>query len=173
MHILLALLAVAGVVGIILWRLHMAAEAARGLTQAAEEAHGLFRRWKWRRKLAKDPLDLIQDRREAAVAMMVAIAQSDGAVTERERRTILAEVVQRFGATGQQAEEFLAHGRWIVRDVRDVDRCLQKLAPMIQRTCTAEQVHELLEMLDRVAAAEAPPGTIESQALAKFRRALT
>src|SRR5262245_38196752 len=94
MHILLALLAAAGAIGIILWRLHMATEAARGLTQAAEEAHGLFRRWKWRRKLAQDPLDLIQDRREAAVAMMIAVAQSDGAVTERERRTILAEIVQ-------------------------------------------------------------------------------
>ena len=53
-------------------------------------------------KLAQDPLDLVSDPREAAVTMMVAMAQHDGAMTERERTTILREAVERFGASAKR-----------------------------------------------------------------------
>src|SRR5262249_22693896 len=88
MHILVAIVSALGIIGVILWRLHMAAEATKGLVETANDARGLFRRWRWQRKLASNPLDLIQDPREAAVAMMVAVAQSDGAMTDRERQVI-------------------------------------------------------------------------------------
>jgi uncharacterized membrane protein YebE (DUF533 family) len=44
-------------------------------------------------------VNLVQDPREAAIAMMVAVAQSDGAMTDRERQVIMAELVARVGAT--------------------------------------------------------------------------
>src|SRR5262245_15060197 len=151
MHILVAIVSALGMVGVILWRLHMAAEAAKGLAETASDARGLFRRWRWQRKLATNPLDLIEDPREAAVAMMVALAQSDGAITDRERQVILDELVARIGATARQAEELLAHVRWSTRDVQDVDYCLDKLAPLIKRQCSPEQNRDVLEMLHAVA----------------------
>lgn len=154
MHILLGLLGAIGVVGVILWRLNTAAQAARGLTETAEDARGLYRRWSWRRKLASDPLELVSDPREAAVAMMVAIAQHDGALTERERSAILTEAARRFEATANQSEELLAHGRWLTREVRDPDRCLQKLRPLIQRTCSPTQMDDVISMLRAVATAD-------------------
>jgi uncharacterized tellurite resistance protein B-like protein len=172
MHILVAVVSVLGIIGIILWRLHMAAEAAKGLVETANDARGLFRRWRWQRKLASNPLDLIADPREAAVAMMVAVAQSDGAMTDRERQVILAELVARIGATEQQAEELLAHGRWLTRDVRDIDHCLDKLAPLIKRQCSPDQNRDVLEMLYSVASVEGRPGEIEGAALARVARAL-
>lgn len=172
MHILVAVVSVLGIIGIILWRLHMAAEAAKGLVETANDARGLFRRWRWQRKLASNPLDLIADPREAAVAMMVAVAQSDGAMTDRERQVILAELVARIGATEQQAEELLAHGRWLTRDVRDIDHCLDKLAPLIKRQCSPDQTRDVLEMLYSVASVEGRPGEIEGAALARVARAL-
>src|SRR5262245_13155503 len=99
MHILVAIVSVLGVIGVVLWRLHMAAEAAKGLAETASDARGLFRRWRWQRKLASNPLDLIEDPREAAVAMMVAVAQSDGAMTDRERQVIVGEVGSRVGGS--------------------------------------------------------------------------
>jgi hypothetical protein len=59
----------------------------------AVEARGLFRRWGWQRKFAKDPLDLVSDPREGAVATMVAVAQHDGAIIEREKAAILRQIV--------------------------------------------------------------------------------
>jgi uncharacterized tellurite resistance protein B-like protein len=172
MHILVAVVTALGAIGVILWRLHMAAEAAKGLAETASDARGLFRRWRWQRKLASNPLDLVQDPREAAVAMMVAVAQSDGAMTDRERHVIIAELVARIGATERQAEELLAHGRWLTRDVRDIDYCLDKLAPLIKRQCSSDQKRDVLEMLHKVASAEGRPGEIEGAALARAARAL-
>lgn len=172
MHILLALVAALGTLGIILWRLHMAAEAAKGLAETANEARGLIRGWRWRRKLAKNPLDLVQDPREAAAALMVAMAHSDGVLTERERQVILAEAVCRFEATERQAQELLAHARWLTRDVRDVDQCIARLAPLIRRTCDPDQICDVIEMVSKVAAAEGAPGAVEQQALDGLKRAL-
>src|SRR5215475_14538711 len=172
MHILVAIVTGLSVIGIILWRLHMAAEAAKGLVETADDARGLFRRWRWQRKLASNPLDLIQDPREAAVAMMVALAQSDGAMTDREWQVIMAELVARIGATERQAEELLAHGRWLTRDVRDIDHCLDKLTPLIKRQCTPDQTRDVLEMLSSVARAEGQPSEMERAALARVSRAL-
>lgn len=166
------ILAVLGAAGVVLWRLYMATEAARGLADAANNAHGFFRRLGWRRKFAKSNLDLVQDPREAAAAMMVALAQSDGAMTERERRVILSAMVQRLGTSGQQTEELLAHGRWLVRDVGEAGNCFSKLAPPVKRTCSREQIGELLEMLEDVATAEGPPGGVEAAALKQLRTAL-
>ena len=171
-HILAGIVTVLGIIGVVLWRLHMAAVAAKGLAETANDARGLFRRWRWQRKFASNPLDLVQDPREAAVAMMVAVAQSDGAMTDRERQVIITELVARIGATERQAEELLAHGRWLTRDVRDIDHCLDKLAPLIKRQCSPEQYSDVLQMLNKVASAEAQPGEIEVAALARVSRAL-
>ena len=172
MHIIGLLTAFLGALGLIIWRLHMAADAAKGLAETASDARGLFRRWGWQNKFAKDPLDLVHDPREAAAAMMVALAQSDGALTERERRIILVQFVQRLGVSGSQAEELFAHGRWLVRDVKDVSRCFQKLAPFVRKTCSAEQVQDILAMLKEVSLAEGAPATIEQDALNRLKQAL-
>lgn len=172
MHILGLLLAAIGVVGMILWRLNQAAEASRNIGEAALDARGLFKRWSWQRKFAKSNLELVQDPREAAVTMMVALAQSDGAITERERRAILMQIVKRFGATGVQAEAMMAHGRWFARDAADVSRCVQKLTPLVKRSCTPEQIEDILIMVEDVAAAEGVPGAIERDAVEKLRHTL-
>jgi uncharacterized tellurite resistance protein B-like protein len=99
--------------------MQQAANAARDSADVANDARGLFRRWSWRRKHAKHPLDTIDDAREAAAAMMVATAQSDGGITERERLAITAEMTKRFGATPEQAEALLARARWLVQDRND------------------------------------------------------
>jgi uncharacterized tellurite resistance protein B-like protein len=172
MHILLAIIAALGAVGVVLWRLDAAAKSAKGVIDSANEAHGLIRRWGWQRKLANNPLDLVQDSREAAAAMMVAVAQSDGAMTDRERAAIETELMTRIGATEPQAKELLVRGRWFTRDVRDLDQCLAKLVPLIRSQCSPDQIHDVLEMLNRVANAEGQPGQIESSALARTARAL-
>ena len=119
MHIIAILGAILGVAGLILFRLQQAANATRDIADAADEARGLFRRWGWRRKQLKSPLEAIDDAREAAAAMMVAVAQCDGAITERERTAIVAEMSKRFGATEPQAETLLARARWSVQDRTD------------------------------------------------------
>jgi uncharacterized tellurite resistance protein B-like protein len=154
MHIIAILGAVLGVALLILFRMQQAANAARDIADAADEARGLFRRWGWRRKQLRSPLDAIEDAREAAAAMMVAVAQSDGGITERERAAITAEMGSRFGATERQAGELLARARWLVQDRTDAGEVFRRLTPLILRTCGPTERSDLIEMLEAVARAD-------------------
>jgi uncharacterized tellurite resistance protein B-like protein len=154
MHIIAILGAVLGVALLILFRMQQAANAARDIADAADEARGLFRRWGWRRKQLRNPLDAIDDAREAAAAMMVAVAQSDGGITERERAAITAEMGKRFGATERQADELLARARWLVQDRTDAGEVFLRLTPLILRACGPTERSDLIEMLQAVARAD-------------------
>jgi uncharacterized tellurite resistance protein B-like protein len=168
MAILGVIAALIGAVSFALWRLNAAADAVRNLTGAAEDAHGLWRRLTWRRKLAKDRLELITDPREAAAGMMVAVAQSDGALTERETAALTAEFRKAFEMTGAQASELLAQARWTVGEVRDLDRCLFKLGQVLD----VEQKRDVLGLIERLAAAEGAPSPALKASLDKFARLL-
>ena len=157
--------AIAVVLGL-LWRLNNAATAVRGLTEAAEDAHGFWRRLLWRRKLANDPLELVKDPREAATAMMFAIAEADGALTEREQVVILTEMRGKFETTETHVQELAARGRWAVRDLRDLDRCLTKL----NRVLEPDHRQDVVGMLDRVAAANGLLAPDVKSALDRYRR---
>jgi uncharacterized tellurite resistance protein B-like protein len=173
MHILVAIIGVLGAIGYVLYRLSIAAEATKEVVESAKDAGSMVRRWGWRRKFAKDPLDFATDPREATVALMAALAQSDGAMTERERGIILDRTVHMTGGTAVHAEELLAHGRWMVRDSRDLNRCFAKLTPLLRQGCTREQMDDVLAMLDDVAHADGAPGPIQLEAISRLRRALT
>ena len=150
----------------LLWRVNSAATAVRGLTEAAEDAHGFWRRMLWRRRLANDPLELVKDPREAAAAMMFAVAEADGALTAAEQAAILAEMRGKLQTTEAHVQELAARGRWVVRDVRDLDRCLTKL----DRVLEADHRADVVGMLERVAAADgvAPPAVRAT--LERYRR---
>ena len=168
MAIIGVIVALFGAISFALWRLNHAADAVRNLTGAAEEAHGLWRRFTWRRKLAKDRLELIKDPREAAAGMMVALAQSDGALTKRETEALTAEFRKTFEMTEAQSGELLAQARWTVGEVRDLDRCLFKLGQVLD----VEQKHDVLGMLQRTAAVDGAPTQALRFSLDKYARTL-
>jgi uncharacterized tellurite resistance protein B-like protein len=172
MHILAILGAVVGVLLFALFRMQQAANAARDIVDAADEARGVLRRWSWRRKHIRTPLDTVDDAREAAAAMMVVVAQSDGGITERERTAITREIIKRFGATPDQAEALFARARWLVKDSADAGEVFRRLTAVIQRTCGATERSDLIEMLDAVARADSTADDIVIQDIARFARVL-
>lgn len=172
MHIVALLGAIAGVLLFVLLRMQQAANATRDIADAADEARGLFRRWRWRGKHLKNPLDAIDDAREAAAAMMIATAQSDGGITEREQAVICAEMVKRFGATPRQAEELFARARWLVKDSSDAAEVFRRLGPLILRTCGPTERADLVEMLNVVAGADGPADAMVAQDIARFTQTL-
>src|SRR5262245_26982819 len=172
MHILAILGAVLGVVLLILFRMQQAAHAARDIVDAADEARGFFRRLGWRRKQIRHPLDTIEDAREAGAAMKVAVAQSDGSITERERGAITAEMTKRFGATQQQSEELFARARWLVQDRTDAGEVFRRLTPLILRTCGPVERADLIDMLGKVAAADGKVDEVLSHDIARLTHSL-
>ena len=89
----------------------------------------------WRRKVNSDLFKTIEDPREAAGAMMVAVAQHDGVFSEREHQTIVDQMVLHFGCGEKMADEILARGRWHVRDSENLGSTLLRLAPVSNHAC--------------------------------------
>jgi uncharacterized tellurite resistance protein B-like protein len=172
MSIVMALVALLGGVLGLLWRMNAAADATRNIAETAGDIANLKRRWSWRRKAAQDPLLLIDDPRMAAVTMMTAIAQSDGALSERERAIILREAVKHFGCDAKAAAELLSYARFVLADRRDATTTFLKLKPLIQKRCVTEERRQLVAMLRAVAAADGEPGTAETHAIDLFRQDL-
>jgi uncharacterized tellurite resistance protein B-like protein len=172
MHIIAILGAVLGVLFLVLLRMQQAAHAARDLADAADDARGLFRRWGWRRRQLRNPLDGVDDAREAAAAMMVAAAQSDGSITERERTAIAAEMSRHFGATPQQAEALIARARWLVQDRTDAGEVFRRLTPLMVRTCGPQERSDLVGMLEAVAAADGGNDDVLTRDIARLAHAL-
>ena len=168
MSIIAALLAAMGVVGVLLWRVNQASDAAKGLLETAEDTRGFFRRMAWRRKSGKNPLDIVTDPREAAAAMMSAIAQWDAAISDREMDAIRAQVKQYFGANEEQSNELLAMGRWLARDTADIGSFLRRASTCVIAKCSQQERRDLLAMLNAVANAEGKPRDVLQQELKRF-----
>ena len=151
MHILISLLGAAGMLLFFLWRIQQAALIARDVADAAGEAKGLVRRWRWRRKVNVNPLDLINDPREAASVLMVTIAQADGRMTDLEQTAIADQIQTRFGATPQQAGELIARTQWMVKEGVDTREIMRRLTPVVREGTTAEQRRDIIAMLTTVA----------------------
>jgi uncharacterized tellurite resistance protein B-like protein len=168
MGILMGLLGAMAAVGVLLWRLNVASQAARDLVNTADEARGFFRRLAWSRKVKKHPLDMVEDPRESATAMLVALAQHKGPLTEAQERLILSEMVSNFGLPTEEAREMLARARWLTKDAGDVHHTLARLAPAIESKCSVEEKRDLIGMLKVVA----DPGDIRQDLLANAIKSL-
>jgi uncharacterized tellurite resistance protein B-like protein len=156
----------------VLLRMQQATHAARDIADAADEARGLFRRWGWRRKQLRNPLDGVDDAREAAAAMMVAVAQADGAITERERTAIAAEMGKHFGATPQQADALTARARWLVQDRTDAGEVFRRLTPLVLRTCGPQERSDLIAMLKSIRAADGGTDEVLARDIARLAQSL-
>jgi uncharacterized tellurite resistance protein B-like protein len=172
MTIVAALAAAFAVVVALLIRMQSAAHAVRDIADAASDTRGLFRGFLWRRKFAKTPLELVDDPREGAVAMMVMLAESDGVITERERTAVMNGTITTFGATAAQAEQLFAQGRFLARDVKLAEAGFRRLQPLIAKRLGAAERRQLIDILTAVANAEGQPGLVEQDAIDKLALAL-
>ncbi len=172
MHIIAIIASVIGGLLFVLWRMQQAANATRDIADAASEVQGLFRRWKWSRKANANPLDMIEDPREAAAAMMVAVAQNDGPLTDAERTLIISKMTETFDSSPKQAEELLARGRWLTKDSLDIANVMRRVAPVILKSCGPNERRDLLAMLLAAATVHGPLDPTIQQDIKRFAQQL-
>lgn len=172
MHILLGILGFIGGLGMLLWRIKLATDAARSIAGTAIDAKNYMRRRRFEKRADADPLEDIDDPREAAAIMMAALACYDGTMSEREEKIILDEIQNQFNADKNIAIELLAHGRWLAKDVGDLNSFFARLLPSITRHCAPKEKRDLISMLENVASADGDPSDLEKDAILFVRRHL-
>jgi uncharacterized tellurite resistance protein B-like protein len=93
----------------------------------------------------------IDDPREAAAAMLVAVAGQDAAISDTREHALRAILVRHFGTSAEKTEEILIRGRWHARAATDLASFLRHVAPAIERYCDEDQRLELIDMLEAAA----------------------
>ena len=84
--------------------------------------------------------------------MMVATAQSDGGITERERAAITAEMSASASAPRpSRPRRCWPAARWLVQDRNDAGEVFRRLTPLVLRTCGPTERSDLIEMLGTIA----------------------
>lgn len=153
-YIIMGILSILGTAAYFVIRANQVAQAGRGLGEAAADVKKMVRRSKWRGKANVDALREIDDPRLAATVMMVAIAKSEGDLTESQKKTILDQVETRLQIGGDAAQELFVHARWLISDLGDVDTVVRRTTRPVAARCTDGEKSELIDMLRTVADVE-------------------
>lgn len=169
MQFLLLILGALGGIGFWLWRMHMAASAARELADVAGELANLPRKMGFKRKAGKRGVDLITDPREAAAALIVGAAASKGDLTKESRDAIGADLATLFEISADEADEILSLATWHIGALNDPLNAVSKLSDNLLSQVGAEacaDVHRL--MLAAVERTEGPGDHAAKYYVSKF-----
>lgn len=169
MHILIAIL---GAIAAAFWAFTYFVGAAREGREAIRDAHGFFRGAKWSRKVDKRLIESLDDPREAAAILLYQIAAYDGAVTDRQRGAIVAEMRAAFGADEETAEGLFAFARMALGEINDAANSVKKIVRPIVDACTEDERRQMIDMMLKAAEIEGPVSDVQNRLIAETRRAL-
>lgn len=169
MHILIAVL---GAVAAALWAFTHFVGAAREGRDAVRDVRGFFRSGKWSSKVNKRLIENIEDPRESAAVLLYQVASYDGAVTDRQKSVMLAEMRRAFGADDETAEGLYAFARMALGEINDAGNSLKKILRPVADACTDEEHAEFVAMLETVGEVEGPLTDTQRRLIEEARRIL-
>lgn len=169
MHILIAII---GALAAAFWAFTYFVGAAREGREAIRDAHGAIRGAKWSRKVNQRLVETISDPREAAAILLYQIAQYDGAVTDRQRAAIIADMRRAFSTDAESAEALFAFARAALGQINDAANSLKKIARPIIEATTDDERRQLIDMMLKTAEIEGPVSDVQNRLIAETRRVL-
>lgn len=133
MHILAGLIAILGLIAVWYWRIRMLKDAASEAGKVVQTVANAPRRIAFRFKTGKDGLALIDDPREAAAAMLVAMAQarSGDVLSEAQLAAFHRDVQATFGFSKADSDDLLAQALFINRTTDDGTQVMTRLSRQI------------------------------------------
>ena len=169
MHILLAVL---GAAAAAFWAFTYFMRAADEGREAFRDANGVLRRGKWNRRIDERLIENLSDPREAAAVLVYQIAAYDGAVTDRQKARIVADMGAVFEADAETAEGLYAFARMAVGQINDAGNSVRKIMRPVVDVCSPVEKQALIDMLDRTAEIEGAPSDTQRRLIAEARRVL-
>jgi uncharacterized tellurite resistance protein B-like protein len=169
MHVLIAVL---GALAAAFWAFTHFVNAAREGQDAIRDVKGAFRGAKWSRKVGRRLIESLTDPREAAALLLYQIAAYDGAVTDRQRAAIIADMKRAFATDEETTEGLFAFARAASGQINDAANSLKKILKPIEAACSVDERRDLLDMMLKAAEIEGPISDAQNRLIADARRAL-
>ncbi|MEM1194060.1 MAG: TerB family tellurite resistance protein [Pseudomonadota bacterium] len=117
-------------------------------------------------------IETLDDPREALAIFLYQILAYDGAITERQRLAMVAEMQATFGIDQPTAEEFFAFARMATGEITDAANNVRKIAiPLVQR-CQDEEKTAAIAMMRLLAAVEGPVNDQQTHLIATIEAIL-
>ncbi len=172
MHILLALISLITFLAVWYWRIKMISGAARGGYEAAKTVANLPRKHGFRNKARKAGLRAVTDPREAAAIMMLEIARTRGTISDTQEAAIRTEMIEHFGFTDEEAQEWLTEAGWRAREAPAPHAAMARMSDVIVRSpgMGPKEFDDLCAMLENVAVADGRVTTDERDLIQIWRR---
>lgn len=170
MGILLAILGVLGGLGALIWRIQQASHAAREIADAAEGVANLPRKLRFKHKAGKRGIDVIDDPREAAAALIYGAAKCAGEVSADAQTAIEADMVALFDIDQDFAEELLARAAWHLSDLIDPLNAVNKLTDKLAQSVDKNALSDLSGLIAAAIERSTHQTPDQKQFLEKFRR---
>ena len=170
MGILLAILGVLGGLGVILWRIQQASHAAREIADAAEGLANLPRKMRFKHKAGKQGIDVIDDPREAAAALIYGAAKCAGEVDAGRKAAMEADMVGLFKIDAEFAHQLLARAAWHLDSVNDPLNAVIKLTDRLTSNVDRQALSDLAGVIAPAIERCDPQAPDQRLYLDKFRR---
>ncbi|MEQ8404099.1 MAG: hypothetical protein RKE49_03300 [Oceanicaulis sp.] len=170
MHILLGLLSVIGAIAFFLWRINMAGKAASELADTAGELANLPRKMRFKSKAGKRGIDVIEDPREAAAALVYGAIASGDYVTAERKAALAASLAEVFEVSEEEAKELVARAAWHVTSLNDPINAVNPLTDRLIATVGRDPMADLKRLMDAEAARNERPSSDQRYFIDKFAR---
>ena len=171
MSVLLVILGVITTISVWYWRLQMLSRAARGGLEVAKSAASLPRKMAFQHRAGKAALSVIDDPREAAVIMMMEIAQARGALTQNQNAVMQVEIIRHFEYSADDADALIVHAGWIGRDTPAPHNVMARMSSLVLKSSALgpKELVDLDSMLVAVSEAEGLPNAEQLALLQIYR----
>ncbi|ASP32447.1 TerB family tellurite resistance protein [Labrenzia sp. VG12] len=158
MHILLAVIAIAGAAAFWIYRIRVAADSTRVVLEAAQDVKAAARRFGFRTRANQHPSEGVDDPRVTGAALLVLVAETDGGISKAEQDAILDQLTTVFGMSFREAEELFLFAKWLANQSSNPDDMIRRL---IKRTVALGGRDTLPDMIGMVTAVgKADTGTL-------------
>lgn len=170
MHIIMMIIGALATIGAIIWRIQVAAQAARQMGDMAKTAANLPRKFAFRHKTGKRGSRLVTDPREAAVILMLEIARAKGDISREYREKIHEIIREQFDFSDDDAEALIVQAAWVSQEEAGTDSLHRRMAKLVQAKVSEADLIDLDFMLTQVSEADGEPSRDQLTVIAVFRQ---
>ncbi|MEZ5667123.1 MAG: TerB family tellurite resistance protein [Alphaproteobacteria bacterium] len=156
MHYVIIALGILLAAGLLIWRIRLYLTAARTVVDTARDLKAGIRRAHWQGRFADRGLDAIDDPMLVATCILLLFVRCDRDITGEDRAALSGSVQRVFRVEPKQAADLIGEAEFLVRDVTDYPRWVQRLAGRLVPVCSVAERAQVLEMAEATAGPGAP-----------------
>lgn len=172
MHILLVIFGVLSAAALWWWRIKMIGGAARDVARGAKTVANMPRRLGFKHRAGRSALEISDDPREAAMAIMLEVAKAADDPGEAETDLMLSRAMEIFRVSETEADEYLNRADWFTRQARNGDQLIRQMASTLRKTVAPEQHSDLGEVLEDLALVSGRPSPEQTRLIGVYLRAV-